>query len=112
MRSGAMAMRFFISSNRELGNVRSHDVAGQVEVDMSAAGAARIPYLERHVSGIGHEIHRHLQSPDLSLVAEIVLFLRGKAVGKYEFVVEYEIEVVKKVHHKRRAGYGKISDRG
>src|SRR5262245_7121999 len=112
VRAGTMAMRFLISSDREFGDVGSHYIAGEVEVDMPAAGAAFIPYLKRHVPCIGHEVHRHLESPDLPFAAEIVFFLRRKTVGKNEIVVENEIEVVKQVHHKRRAGYGKIPNGG
>src|SRR3989442_1674110 len=79
---------------------------------MSSAGAAFIPYLERHVPCVRHEVHRHLESPDLSLAAEVVFLFRRKAVGKNEIVVENEIEIVKQVHHERRAGYGKKPDRG
>src|SRR6266511_5995112 len=79
---------------------------------MPSAGAAFIPYLERHVPCVRHEVHRHLESPDLSLAAEIVFLFRRKAIGKNEIVGENEIEIVKQVHHERRAGYGKKSDRG
>src|ERR671925_146288 len=112
MRTWTMAMRFFISPNRKFGDMGSHDVAGEIEIDVSSAGAAFIPYLERHVPGVGHEVHRHLQSPDLSFAAEILLVFRGEAVGKNEIVSENEIEIVKQVHHKRRAGYSKIPDGG
>src|SRR5207237_3285434 len=53
-----------------------------------------------------------LKSPELFLGAEIVFVFRRKAVGKNEIVVENEIEIVKQVHHERRAGYGKKPDRG
>src|SRR5438093_4080740 len=79
---------------------------------MSSVGAAFIPYFERHVPCVRHEVHRHLESPHLSLAAEIVFLFRRKAVGKNEIVVENEIEIVKQVHHERRAGYGKKPDRG
>src|SRR5262245_10448370 len=107
-----MAMGFLISPDREFGDVGSHDIADEVEVDMPSAGAAFIPYLKRHVRSIGHEVHRHLESPDLSFAAEIVFLFRRKTVGKNEIVVENEIEVVKEVHHERRAGYGKIPNGG
>src|SRR5947208_9929168 len=112
MSAGAVAMGFFVAADRKFGNVRAHDVAGEVEVDVSSAGAAFIPYFERHVPCVRHEVHRHLESPYLSLAAEIVFLFRRKAVGKNEIVVENEIEIVKQVHHERRAGYGKISDGG
>src|SRR5437899_2448423 len=112
MSAGAVAMGFFVAADRKFGNVRAHDVAGEVEVAMSSAGAAFIPYLERHVPCVRHEVHRHLESPDLSLAAEVVFLFRRKAVGKNEIVVENEIEIVKQVHHERRAGYGKKPDRG
>src|SRR6266705_1478406 len=79
---------------------------------MSSAGAAFIPYLERHVPCVRHEVHRHLESPGLSLAAEIVFLFRRKAVGKNEIVVENEIEILKQVHHEWRTGYGKKPDRG
>src|SRR4249919_1131074 len=112
MSAGPVAMGFFVAANRKFGNVRAHDIAGEIEVDVSAAGAAFVPYLERHVPCIRHEVHRHLESPDLSLAAEIVFVLRRKAIGKHEIVVENEVEIMKQVHHERRAGDGKISDRG
>src|SRR5213594_699924 len=79
---------------------------------MPSAGAAFIPYLERHVPCVRHEVHRHLESPDLSLAAEILLVFRRKAIGKNEIVGENEIEIVKQVHHERRASYSKKPDRG
>src|SRR2546429_8781165 len=112
MSAGAVAMGFFVAPSPEFGNVRPHDVAGKVEVDMSSANAAFIPYFERHVPCVRHEVHRHLESPHLSLAAEIVFLFRRKAIGKNEIVVENEIEIVKQVHHERRAGYGKKPDRG
>ena len=48
-----MAMGLFIAPNRKFGNMRAHDIAGEIEVDMSSAGAAFIPYLERHVLVFG-----------------------------------------------------------
>src|ERR1700756_424659 len=112
MSAGPVAMGFFVASDRKFGNMRAHDVAGEIEVDVSAARAAFVPYLERHVPCIRYEVHRHLESPDLSLAAEIVFVLRRKAIGKNEIVVKNEIEIVKQIHHERRAGDGKISDGG
>src|SRR5262245_20803987 len=112
MRTGTMAMGFFISPDRKFGDVGSHHVAGEVEVDVPAAGATFIPYLKRHVRSVGHEVHRHFEYPYLSFATEIIFVFRRKTVGKNEIVVENEIEVVKQVHHERRAGYGKISNRG
>src|SRR5881397_2858470 len=79
---------------------------------MPSAGAAFIPSLERHVPCVRHEVHRHLESPDLSLAAEILLVFRRKAIGKNKIVGENEIEIVKQVHHERRASYSKKPDRG
>src|SRR5215813_9355656 len=107
-----VAVGFFIAADRKFGDVGSHDVAGKVEVDVPAAGAAFIPYLERHVRRVGHEVHRHLESPDLAFAAEVVFLFRRKTVGKNEIVGENKIEIVKQVHHERRAGYGKISNGG
>src|SRR6266481_10191111 len=112
MSAGPVAMGFFVAPNRKFGNMRAHDIGGEVEVDMSSAGTAFIPYLKRHVPCVRHKVHRHLESPDLSLAAEIVFLFGRKAVGKNEIVVENEIEIVKQVHHERRAGYGKKPDRG
>ncbi len=107
-----MAMGFLVAPNRKFRNMRAHDVAGEIEIDMSAAGTAFVPYLKRHVRRVGDEVHRHLEPPDLPFAAEIVFLFRRKAVGKNEIVVENEIEIVKQVHHERRAGYGKKPDRG
>src|SRR4029077_15579740 len=69
-----------------------------------------IPYLERHVPCVRHEVHRHLEPPDLSFAVEIVFLFRRKAVGKNEIVGENEIQIVKQVHPERGAGYGKKPD--
>src|SRR5882672_6815282 len=106
-----MAMSLFIAPDREFGNMRAHDIAGEIKVDMSSARTAFIPYLERHVPCVRHEVHRHLEPPDLSLAVEIVFLFRRKAVGKNKIVGENKIQIVKQVHHERGAGYGKKSDR-
>src|SRR6185503_14563422 len=112
MRAGTMAMGLLVAPDGEFRDMRAHDVTGEIKVDMSAAGTAFVPYLERHVGRVGDEIHRHLEPPNLPFAAEIVFFFRRKAVGKNEIVSEYEIKIMKQVHHKGRAGHGKISDGG
>src|SRR5262249_8577588 len=112
MGAGPVAVGFFVAADRKFGDVGSHDVAGKVEVDVPAAGAAFIPYLKRHVRCVGPEVERHLASPDLAFTAEVVFLFRRKTVGKNEIIGENEIEIVKQVHHERRAGYSKISNGG
>src|SRR5262249_1169733 len=55
---------------------------------------------------------RHLEPPDLAFAAKVVFLFRRKTVGKNEIVGENKIEIMKQVHHERRAGYGKISNGG
>src|SRR4029453_11078269 len=112
MGAGTMAMGFFVAPPPKFGKVRAHDVAGEVEVDVPAAGTAFFPYLKLHILRVGNEVDRHLESPDLPFAAEIVFVFRREAIGEGEVVVENEIEIVKQVHHERRAGYGKKLDRG
>src|SRR4029450_4396809 len=112
MGAGTMAMGFFVAPNRKFGNMRAHDVAGEVEVDVPAAGAAFFPSLKLHVLCVGNEVDRHLESPDLPLAAEIIFVFRREAIDEGEVVVENEIEIVKQVHHERRAGDGEKLHRG
>src|SRR6059058_606075 len=105
-------MGLLVAAHGKLRDMRAHDVAGQFEVYIPAAGAALFPVIELNISHVGHEVDFELAAPELSFAAEIFLFFGRKTVGEGEAIAKNEIQVVKQVHHERRVGDGKISGRG
>src|SRR5215813_3491834 len=107
-----MAMGFFVAAHRKLRDVRAHDVAGQFEIYVLAAGAALFPIIQLDFTHVGHEIDLQLAAPELSFAAEIFVLFGRKTVSESEGIAKDEIQVAKQVHHERRVGHGKISGRG
>src|SRR5262245_8335454 len=103
-----MAMSFFVAADREFGDMRAHDVAGQFEIHVPATAAALFPIIQLDFAHVGHEVDFQFAAPELSFAAEELLFLGRKTVGKRKGIAKDEIQVVKQVHHKRSVGDGKI----
>src|SRR5436309_12120629 len=107
-----MAMGLFVAADRELRDMRAHDVAGQFEVHVPAAGAALFPFIQRNIANVRHKVDFQLAAPMFSFAAEILLFFGRKTVGESEIIAKDEIQTMKQVHHERRIGHGKIPGGG
>src|SRR4029077_6110239 len=101
-------MGFFVAAHREFRDMRAHDVSGQFEVYIPAAGTALFPLIQLDIAYVGHEVDFELAAPEFSFAAEILFFLGRKTVGEGKAVAKDEIHVMKQVHHKWCIGDGKI----
>src|ERR1043166_6689342 len=107
-----VTVAFLISSNRKLGNMRTHSVLGEVELHVRAALAALAVIGELHVMGVRHEIGGQKKSPgQFALAAEITFGARIKPIEKSIVAVKNVIDIMKEVHHKAAIGDCKVARR-
>src|SRR5262249_27813627 len=103
---GAVAMRFLISARRHLRDMRMHAAVGENELDVGAAGAARLVGLQLEAFEIGDEIrlpHMAALPHQKEIALARIVFILADAVGERRLGVEDEVLVVEYVHDQRHA---------
>ena len=94
MRARAVAVRLLVGADRHLRRVRVHRAVREDDLDVAAAGAARLPFRQRERAEIGDEIGlphvlAGLDRHEIAFAGEIAL--AADALGKRERIVEQEI---------------------
>src|SRR5215813_6586427 len=71
MRAGPVAMALLVGADRHLRGVRMERAVGEDDLDVAAAGAARLPFRQRQRAEVGHEVRlpHMLAGPDRQEVA-------------------------------------------
>ncbi len=100
MCAGAVAMPLLIGADRELRDMSSQGIAGQLEHDIGAASPSFLPELELEIIDIGDKIALPYPLGVLLAFAAKVFVLAGVAVAEDKVVVENKVRTMVDIDYK------------
>src|SRR2546426_9216224 len=103
--AGAVAMSFFVGTDRKLGDMCRHDVVGHLDHQHPAAGAALFSFRQLVTAHVANKVRIVKPfSGDLCPATKKILFA-GVAVSETIVAVKDEVDIMIEIQHRRRIGH-------